>query len=102
MRPVLSPRDQMCLDRVLVNVLPELQVLLHTPDPPVMETGLPDLPIHSQLSACPKRKAAFDQLHGSFQSNLTRSDQEMNVVWHDHELMEQVFLLGSVVIEDVD
>ena len=94
MRPVLSSRDQVCSNRVLADVVPESPVLLHIPNPPVMEAGLPDFPIHSQLPACSKRKAAFDQLHGLFQRGLTRSHQKMNVVWHYDELMEQVLSLS--------
>ena len=45
------------------------------------------------------REAAFDQADCSFEGNLLRSEQEMNVIRHDYEGVQLVVALAAVVLE---
>lgn len=76
-------------------------VILGVSDPVVRETDLPDF---TSSPGIPNRmrKAAFDQLHGPFQRYPIRSNDQVHMVRHDHEVMEQVASFLTVMIESLD
>jgi hypothetical protein len=64
-------------------------------DAMVGEAALPDW----QIGAKAMRKTTFDQADCSFEGNLLRSEQQMNVVWHDYEGVQLEVALAAVVLE---
>jgi len=61
------------------------------------EAALPNLSTEPQVNTCPARVAALDELQAPFQSDASRSKNEVKVIGHEGEVMEQVTLLGSIV-----
>jgi hypothetical protein len=55
----------------------------------------------SQFSFGSKRKSAFDQLHRSFQ-RFTRTNQQMEMVWHHDKLMQQILPSRTILKENVE
>ncbi len=50
-----------------------------------------------------ERKSTFNVLHGLFQGNRRRrSDEEMNVIGHNHEFVQQQAALLAILLHDVD
>jgi hypothetical protein len=47
-------------------------------------------------------KAAFHQLHGSFQCYSRRREDEVEVIRHDHKFMQKKFLFDPVREDDFD
>lgn len=101
MNILLRHADQFFLYRILANVVRIGKKLLNMPDPTIVVTRLSDLMHDAKFSPCPERESTFDQLHGSLQSH-DRSDEEMEMIRHDHKVMEQKFTLVSVMEENVN
>lgn len=50
-----------------------------------------------------ERKSSFDELDGAFEGDFfCRSEQQMEVVGHDHEFVKEVFSFIAIVRESVD
>ncbi len=50
-----------------------------------------------------ERKSAFNVLHGLFQGDRRRrSEEEMNVIGHNHEFVEQQAALLAILLHDVN
>jgi len=64
----------------------------------VLESFLPDRCSGSE----PTRKTALHKLHGAFQGDAFRRDQEMNVVRHHDKRVQLVVSLATIVLKDVD
>jgi len=76
-----------------------LRVILKIPNPMIRETRLPDLPAPFEA----ERETSLDELHGSLQRNLLRGrDQQMNVIGHDDEFMEEIFSFVAIVSKRVE
>src|SRR5208282_5199949 len=69
----------------------------------VRESTLPNLAQESKLALSAKRKSTFDQLHCLFEAHIALNrKQDVNVVWHDNEIMNLEFSGPNVVSEYVD
>jgi hypothetical protein len=56
-----------------------------------------------QFPLDPEGKSAFDVLTGFFQWDVCRGrDNQMEVVRHDHEFMEEVAALATIVLKNVE
>src|SRR5205807_8169907 len=92
---------QTSLDCVPPNISTEGEIFFSVPHPPIIVAGLPDFMDESQLFFRSKREPAFDHLHSSFQS-VDRSDQQVKMIGHHNELMQQVFVSLPVMKQDVN
>jgi hypothetical protein len=64
----------------------------------VRETLLPDM-----AASEAERESSFDELNGTFEGDFFRGcEQQMDVVGHDHEFVQQIFSFVSVMSECVD
>ena len=45
------------------------------------------------------REAAFDEAHGSFEGDGLRGEEEVDVVGHDDEGVEEVVAFGAVLLK---
>ncbi len=58
---------------------------------------------YSEFSLGPKRKAAFDVLQGFFQRNIfRRSEDKMEMVGHNDELVQEEATPGAIVLQNID
>jgi len=65
----------------------------------IRETRLPDRRTRFQTV----RESSFDELHGPLKRNLRRGrEQRVDVVGHDHELVEKKFPLITIMRESFD
>jgi hypothetical protein len=63
---------------------------------------LPDFSLDTEFPLGAKGKTAFDGLHASFKRDAFRwSEDDVEVVWHDHERMQHEFMLPSIGLQDV-
>ena len=75
-------------------------VIVRVLDPMLRESRLPNLRIESELLFCSIGEATLYILHCLFQWNLMiGSENGMEVVWHNHEFVEQEAPLASVARE---
>lgn len=73
--------------------------ILAVSDSMIRETRLP----YRKLRFQAKRKSPLDELNGPLQRYLgCRRDQRVNVVGHDHEVMQKIFPLAAVMEENID
>src|SRR6267154_2927671 len=93
-----GPTHQPFLHGIHVNVLSEGPVFLNVPHSPIIITWLPDLPNESQFLLGSVRESALDQLQGPLQG-LSGGDQEMEMIWHHHKLVQKIFFLEAVVLQ---
>lgn len=82
-----------------MNVLTGILVLSCISHSPIIKTSLPDSSSEAKCLSCPERESAFDELDCSFQCD-DGSDQQVKMIRHHYEFMEQVFALVSVVEEN--
>ena len=82
---------------VLVDVVPVGFEVFAVTNAVVGVAALPD----GELGGEAVGEAAFDsaEAHGAFEGDGLRSEEEMNVVGHDDEGVEEVVALGAVVLE---
>jgi len=74
-------------------------IILRVTNPMIRETRLP----HRRLRLQAKRKSSLDELNSLLQGNLgCRRDQRVEVVGHDHEVMQKIFPLAAVMLEDIN
>ena len=58
---------------------------------------------YRQLGSKTKRKSSLDELNSLLQRNLgCGSDQCVEVVRHDHEIMKKIFSLTAVMLQNID
>src|SRR5713226_2184935 len=97
----LRPRRQSCAHRIHPNVfcVPLIVVFVLN-----MMAGEALLPRETALLLAQAiRKAAFDQLHGSFDGNIgCWCQQEVQMIGHNDEFMKEIFLLLLIVREHVE
>lgn len=82
-------------DRVLMDVLVPHHEIFAVADAVVGEASLPD----RSLGAHAVREATFDQAHRSLESDGLRRQQEMDVVGHDDEGVEQIVPFCAVMLK---
>jgi hypothetical protein len=46
-------------------------------------------------------KAAFHELHGPFQRDVSRGEDQVQVIRHDYKLVKQIFLLTPIMKQRV-
>jgi hypothetical protein len=83
-----------------MNVTKMLGVISSVSDSVIMKSLLPDLHIGSEFGFRPKRKSALDILDRLFEL-AERRDQNMDVIGHQDECMEEVGG-AAIVVESVD
>jgi hypothetical protein len=77
-----------------------MTVICFVSDAVVDVTTLPDFSVAYDRPR-PKRKAAFDELKGTLQGYF-RGKQNMEVIRHDHEFVQQVLSLCAIAIQCLD
>ena len=88
---------------IFVNVLPVLLERSHVVDTGFGESFLPNPKCLSKFFLQSKRIAALDELHSPFNRKLfIDCYQDVEMISHDHELMEQIFSLRTVRIKGVN
>jgi len=99
---ILRARRQAGAHRIVKNVIPMLLVVRSIADAVVRWLGLPDS-AQPQLPPGRRRIPTFDVLHGFLQRNLLLgSDDEMEMIGHDHELVQLKSPLAAIRIECVN
>src|SRR5262249_1694668 len=83
--------------RVLPNVVLESLIFERIPYAPVNKAGLPDHPLKFETLIQPKSESAFNALHGPFQGDSCRGDDDMEMIRHHNKLVKEIFLLRSVI-----
>src|SRR5437764_14874516 len=53
------------------------------------------------VSLFAKSKASLDQLHRSLQ-RFPRTNQQMEMVWHHHKLVQEILSPGPIVKQDIE
>jgi len=82
----------------MVDVIEMLAVVVGVAHTTVCEASLPDGEGGIELS----RKAAFDELDGTFDRDLLRGEQEMYMVRHDNIAVELVMAFRAVVLDGLE
>ncbi len=82
-------------DRVLVDVVAVLFVIVSVADAVVGEASLPD----GEGGVEAVGEAPFDEHHGSFEGDVLWGKEEMDVVGHDDEGVETVVAFVAVMLE---
>ena len=80
--------DQPSSCGVSINILDMNLIVLIISNPMIREAGLPYLHGGAEIFLCPERKASLDELHRALQRYVRRY-QNMEMVRHDHILLEQ-------------
>jgi len=63
---------------------------------------LPDRRTEAQFFACAMSEAAFDELDGALDADVTvYGQQQVHVIWHDDEFVQSEFALLAIVVHDV-
>ena len=85
-----------------MNIIAMPFVIRRVPDSMVRKAALPQR-LQSKFPASTGRVAAFDVLHRLFQRNVfSRGKDEMNVILHDHKLMQQEASLSAVMLQHLN
>ena len=72
--------------------------IVYVADPVVDITTLPDFSLHLQALAGAMRKASFYKLDSAFESYArSGSEENVEVIRHDYEFVQEVFPLVAVV-----
>src|ERR1017187_3949736 len=99
MRIVLLFPHQTSAHRIHSNVFAMPHKILIVPNSMIRKPRLPDRQTRLQS----KRESSLDELDRPLQRYLgRRRDQRMEVVGHDHKLMNQIFALVAVAEKDID
>jgi hypothetical protein len=83
-------------------VVPKAMVFRPIANSPVRKASLPHFELFSKLSPDSVRITALDELHGSLQGDCRWSHNQMQVIRHQHEFMQEKFLLLAIEIKRVD
>ncbi len=85
-------------DGILMNVVLMMKEIPSIANPMIRKPALPDFRLASDQSAEFMRIRAFDQLNAALKSHvLSRREQEMNMVRHNNEGVQEVPALAAVV-----
>src|SRR5215475_10923137 len=80
-----------------------LLVIHSAMDTMIVKARLPNGTGVDQFLFGSERESTLNVLHGLFQGDCRRrSDEEMNVIWHDHEFVEQKAALFAILLHDVN
>jgi hypothetical protein len=90
--------DELRLDRVLVNVLPCAEKFVTGSHAAVVEAALPDWDLGFEAM----REATFNQLHHALERDVCWRDEEVNVVRHYDERVEEITAFSTVVLKRVE
>lgn len=83
-----------------MNVISVSGIIGGAEDAVIDVTPLPNLQRSAQLLAGAMRETAFDVLHGARdRRRRPRREQKMEMVWHQHKLMQEVIPLTAIVVE---
>ena len=89
--------------RVRSNIRLMLRVVVRVTNAVIHVAALPDFRMDSELPFSTVRETAFDKLRDFFDSYiLARRNQQMNVVPHNHKLVQLKFSLVSVGEQGVE
>ena len=92
----------MPLDWILSDIFMEADETISVKDSAFRKTTLPDWWPEPQLFSCPERKSAFDELNCALDTDVSsESYQKMEVIGHHDEVVQQVFVLGPVVKQNI-
>jgi hypothetical protein len=77
--------------------------MLRVINPHLGKSSLPDGCSEAKLFPRAERKAAFDELDCALNSHLAFDGyHDVKVVGHDDEIVQEIFVLIAVVMEDLD
>ena len=100
---VLRLNDQAACRRIIVNLTPNTRESICIYDANFGEPFLPNRRLHTQLFACPEGKSPFNELHRLLHAHLASdSEQHMQVIGHNHEIVQPKSALRTIVIEDTE
>ena len=85
-----------------MDVIPMLLIIRRIPDPMVCIAALPNLQSLPPGLADRMRITTFDQLHDSFQGDLLRRNNRVNVVRHDHEFVQVEIPVPSISVDCIE
>lgn len=68
-------------------------------DAVIGEAALPNFQIAPELLFDSMRISAFDELHGAFERNVEGCEKKMNMLWHQHESVQEEFRLSAIRIK---
>ncbi len=77
-----------------------LHIFVEIPEPSIAEALLPDAELSSSCLLQLMRKAALDVLHRALDGNLVGSQDEVDMIRHDDKLMQEIFLLRGISVEN--
>ncbi len=81
-----------------MDVLFVLCEVVDVADPMIDITTLPDFSMHPQALAGAMRKTSFYELDSAFESYAScRSEENVEMIGHDYEFVQEVFPLAAVV-----
>jgi hypothetical protein len=90
--------DEISMDWVLVDVGAAGVEVFCVADAVIGKASLPDGNFGGEAVG----KASFDELHGAFERDGLRGDEEMDMVGHDDEGVEEIVLFGTVALESFE
>ena len=94
--------NELCLHGILMDIHAMSLKVRRVADAMIRESFLPDFAAADFL-ADGVRIAAFDELHGALEGDVSRGrDEQMHVIWHEHEGMELKASLAPIVIEGLE
>jgi len=82
-------------NRIVVDVIDMRQIILSVAHAAVGEAPLPDGKLRSHAMG----KSTFDELDGSFDGDVLRRKQQVNVVRHHNERMKFVMAFAAIVLQ---
>ena len=92
-RVLFGGGDEVGADGVLVDVVASSVEVFGVADAVVGEASLPDGGLGSEAVG----EASFDELHGALECDGSWGDEEVDMIWHDDEGVEEI-LTGSAVV----
>ena len=67
------------------------------------EATLPNRSHETEFLSCAEGESAFDELNGAFNADFAADGEEsMKMVGHRNEGVEKIFVLGAVMVEDIN
>jgi hypothetical protein len=101
MRKFLSFPDEPPSHGIVSNVIPDFLISRTIKNPDLRKSFLPDGRQKTKLVSSSESEATFDKLHGAFYGRLpTNGEQKVKVIRHDDELVQAIFSLCPILVED--
>lgn len=86
-----------------MDVLAMALIVLWIADAMIGKALLPDERMETQLLLGTEGESTFDELNGFFQRNVLRGrDDQVEVVPHDYELVQEETAFPAVVLQDIE